>query len=132
MRSSRKCQLWALRILLLCLPATFTSSACAQDRKAQKFFALNESMEERSFWRTIRTSSEREANSAFDKLVAIDPKKYIGERGRYYYAEHNNYQLALSDFNEAVRLQPDTWLPYRAKLFSDNGRLSESLSDYSQ
>lgn len=87
------------------------------------------SKEETAIYTEARKAKDFDvALALYDKLVALNKARYIGERGRFK-EEHGNFEDALSDYNEAVLTEPRLWLLYRARYYQKNNQVDKALQD---
>ncbi len=117
------------RICLKLVVISLLSASSATSKEPDN--RVNDSNFEKSASSILRNGSQEEALEALEKLININPEKYLGERGRYF-LRIGETDKAMADFNKAVELNPSIWLIYRAKLHADLGQTDDALKDYSR
>jgi tetratricopeptide (TPR) repeat protein len=110
-----------IRFLILPIICTFSDSGLSY---AESNFNSDESL-----YNYARTLDLTASWPLFDKLVASDPRKYIGERAKMF-AQNGASERALNDFNEAVKLDPNLWLSARASFLLSSGAISGAQEDW--
>jgi Tfp pilus assembly protein PilF len=112
---------WLIRFLILPIICTFSNAGISH---AEADFNSDVSL-----YNYARTLDLAESLPLFDKLVASDPRKYIGERAKMF-AQNGASAKALNDFNEAVKLDPNLWLSARASFLLSSGAISGAQEDW--
>jgi tetratricopeptide (TPR) repeat protein len=76
-----------------------------------------------------RSPDPNEARRAWDRLVELEPARYLPERGSFY-AREQQYNLARSDFESAASLDPNDGRFNLALFQTHHGAAEQALSNF--